>query len=322
MSIGRRFLLSAAALPLLAGRARAQGFPTQPVRLVVPFAAGGAVDFVGRLVGMEMAARLGQSVVVENRTGAAGAIGAQFVARAAPDGHTLMMTPLTNFAMLAGFPGNNLALDMAKDFVSVGTIGAVPLVVAINPRLPVNTLAELIAHIRAKPGEVAYASSGNGSTEHLAGEFFASLTGTRMLHVPYRGGAPALADVIAGQVPLMFATAPNVLQNGGTLKVLAIATATRSAALPQVPTTGEAGLPGFEVSSVYGFLAPAGTPAPVVERLNRDMVAAVASPAVSERLRVQGVEAAPSSPQDAAALLARELERWAKVIREARLTLQ
>jgi tripartite-type tricarboxylate transporter receptor subunit TctC len=320
MRLRRRHLLAALALP--PRPAAAQGFPTQPVRLIVPFAAGGAVDFVGRLVGMEMATRLGQSVVVENRTGAAGAIGAQYVARATPDGHTLMMTPLTSFAMLAGLPGNNLALDMARDFAAIGTIGAVPLVVVVNPRLPVNTLAELVAHIRARPGAIGYASSGNGSTEHLAGELFAGMTGTQMLHVPYRGGAPALADVIAGQVPLMFATAPNVLQNGGTLKVLAIATAARSAALPLVPTTAEAGLPGFEVSSVYGILAPAGTPAPVIERLNRELLAAVATPAVRDRLLQQGVDAAPSSPQAATALLAAELARWAGVIRAAGVTLQ
>lgn len=318
----RRHLLAAGAGVLLARPAAAQGFPTQPVRLIVPFAAGGAVDFVGRLVGMEMANRLGQPVVVENRTGASGGIGAQHVARATPDGHTLMMAPLTNFAMVAGMPGNNLGLDMAKDFASVGTIGAVPLVVAVNPRLPVNTLAELVAYLRSKPGELAFASSGNGSTEHLAGELFMGVTGTRMLHVPYRGGAPALADVLAGQVPLMFATAPNVLQNGGALKVLAIATPRRSAALPQVPTTAEAGLSGFEVSSVYGILAPAGTPAPVIERLNRDLLAAVATPTVRDRLLQQGVDAGPSSPQDATALLNAELARWARVIRDARITLQ
>jgi tripartite-type tricarboxylate transporter receptor subunit TctC len=290
--------------------------------MVVPFAAGGAVDFVGRLVGQEMSARLGQPVVVENRTGASGAIGAQFVARAAPDGHTVMMTPITSFAMLAGFAGNNLNLDLTRDFAAVGLIGAVPIVIVVNPRLPVTTLAELVAHLRARPGELGFATAGNGSTEHLAAELFMALTGTRMLHVPYRGGAPALADVLAGQVPLMFATAPNVLQNGGTLRVLAIATAARSAALPGVPTVAEAGLAGFEVSSIYGLLAPAATPGPAIDRLNRDMVAAVETAAVRDRLRQQGVEPGPASPATAAATVASEVARWAKVIRDAGVTLQ
>ncbi len=324
--MGRRgALLGAAGLAgaALAGRpAAAQGFPSQPVRLVVPFAAGGAVDFVGRLVGQGMSARLGQPVVVENRTGASGSIGAQFVARAPADGHTLLMAPITSFAMLAGFPGNNLALDLQRDFAPVGTIGAVPIVVVAANRLQVNDLAGLVALARSRPEALSYASSGNGSTEHLAAELFAQQAGVRMLHVPYRGGAPALADVLAGQVDLMFATLPNVMQNGGALKVLAIATAERSSAAPQVPTAAEAGFANFTVSSIYAVLAPAATPAAALERLNREMQAAVAQPEIRDRLAAQGVVPAPSAAAVTGGQLAAEVTRWARVIREARLQLQ
>jgi tripartite-type tricarboxylate transporter receptor subunit TctC len=317
----RRALLGAAALGL-AAPARAQAFPTQPVRLVVPFAAGGAVDFVGRLTGQGMSARLGQPVVVENRTGASGAIGAQFVARAPADGHTLLMAPITSFAMLAGFPGNNLNLDLARDFAPVGTIGAVPIVVVAANRLQVDSLSALVALARSRPEALSYASSGNGSTEHLAAELFAQQAGVRMLHVPYRGGAPALADVLAGQVELMFATLPNVMQNGGALKILAIATPARNAAVPQVPTTAEAGFAEFAVSSIYSLLAPAGTPAPVLDRLNRDMQAAVAQPEIRDRLLAQGVAPLPGTPAETAGQLGNEVTRWARVIRDARLQLQ
>jgi tripartite-type tricarboxylate transporter receptor subunit TctC len=324
--VSRRHLLrGAAALSLgaLAARAaNAQDFPSQPVRFVVPFAAGGAVDFVGRLVGQGMAPRLGQSVVVENRTGASGAIGAQYVARAAADGHTLLVAPITNFAMVAGFPGNTLNLDLQRAFAPVGSIGAVPIVVVAANKLQLDSLGALVALARSRPGALSYASSGNGSTEHLAAELFAQQAGLRMLHVPYRGGAPALADVLGGQVDLMFATLPNVMQNGGGLKILAIATAARSNAAPQVPTTAEAGFPDFTVSSIYSLLAPAGTPASVLARLNREMQAAVAQPEIRDRLQAQGVAAAPTTAAQTAEQLGSEVTRWARVIREAGIRLQ
>ncbi|WP_137179764.1 tripartite tricarboxylate transporter substrate binding protein [Roseomonas sp. AR75] len=321
--IGRRpALLAAAAIGFGARAARAQELPNQPVRLVVPFSAGGAVDFVGRLVGQGMAGRLGQSVVVENRTGASGAIGAQFVARATPDGSTLLMAPITSYAILAGMPGNNLNLDLQRDFTPVGTVGAVPIVIAVANKVQVDSLAGLVALVRSRPGALSYASSGNGSTEHLAAELFAQQAGLRMLHVPYRGGAPALADVLAGQVDIMFATLPNVMQNGSALKVLAIATPTRSNAVPQVPTTAEAGFGAFAVSSIYSILAPAGTPAPAIGKLNAAMQAAVAQPEIRDRLLTQGVVPMPGPASATAEQLASQVTRWATVIKEARLTLQ
>lgn len=321
---GRRRVLAAVATVVLgaAGGTRAQDFPSRPVRMIVPFSAGGAVDFVARLVGQGMATRLGQPMVIENRTGASGAIGAQLVARAPADGYTLMMTPITSFAMLSGMPGSTLGLDLVRDFAPVGTVGAVPIVVAVNNTLQVDSLAGLVTLARSRPGALSYASAGNGSTEHLAAEMFAIQAGVRMLHVPYRGGAPALTDVLAGQVDLMFATLPNVMQNGSGVKVLAIATETRSAVVPQVPTAAEAGFPGFAVSSIYGVLAPAGTPRPVLEQLSRHLQAATAQQDIRERLLQQGVMPEPAGADVTGQQVRSEVARWAQVIREAKLQLQ
>lgn len=313
-----------AALALLLGFpliAHGQGFPDRPVRLIVPFAAGGAVDFVGRLIGQDLGARLGQPVVVENRTGAAGAIGAQAVARAAPDGTTLLMAPITSFSMLIGLPGSHAPFDLVRDFAPVAVVGAVPLVVVVNPAVPARTLAELVAHARSNPGQLSFATAGIGSTEHLSAELLMSLTGMRMVHVPYRGGAPAMMDVVGGQVQVMVATSPTVMQSGGSgVRALAIATARRSMALPDVPTAAEAGVPGYEVSTIYAVLAPAGTPADRVARLNADIVAVVRQDNVAERLRQQGIEATPSTPAEAAAAVRAEMTRWAEVIRAAGIT--
>ncbi|MBE9605674.1 tripartite tricarboxylate transporter substrate binding protein [Acetobacteraceae bacterium H6797] len=324
--LGRRGFIAlgaglGASLGLTAGGAMAQSFPSQPIKLVVPFSPGGAVDIVGRLVGQGMGSRLGQSVVVENRTGASGAIGAQTVARSPADGYTLMMAPLTSFAMLAGLPGNNLNVNFETDFAPVGIIGAVPIVVVVNGKLGVNSLAELIALARSKPGELNYASSGNGSTEHLAAELFSMQTGAKMMHVPYRGGAPAMADLMAGQVDLMFATLPNAMQNGAGLRILAIATRERSPAAPSVPTSAEAGLPDFEVSSIYGLLAPTNTSAVVVGKLEAAMMAAVESPDIGQRLMQQGIMVKPVSAKQTGDIMREELHRWAKVIATGKITL-
>ena len=301
--------------------AQAQTFPDRPVRLVVPFAAGGAVDFVARLIGPELGTRLGQPVVVENRTGAAGAIGAQAVARAAPDGTMLLMAPITSLSMLAGLPGSNVPFDLDRDFAPVALVGAVPLVVVVHPTVPARTLGELIAHARRNPGQLSFASAGIGSTEHLSAELLMSMSGARMVHVPYRGGAPAMMDVVGGQVQVMVATSPTVMQSGGTgVRALAIATARRSAALPDVPTAAEAGLAGYEVSTIYAVLAPAGTPADRIARLNREIVAAVRQDQVVERLRQQGIDPTPSTPAEAGAAVRSEMTRWAEVIRAAGIT--
>ena len=317
----RRLALLALSLSVLAPVARAQTFPDRPVRLVVPFAAGGAVDFVARLIGPDLGTRLGQPVVVENRTGAAGAIGAQAVARAAPDGMTLLMAPITSFSMLSGLPGANVPFDLDRDFAPVAIVGAVPLVVVVHPAVPARDLRELIAHAQRNPGALSFASAGIGSTEHLAAELLMAMSGARMVHVPYRGGAPAMMDVVGGQVQVMVATSPTALQSGGAgVRLLGIATPRRSAALPDVPTAAEAGLPGYEVSTIYAVLAPAGTPADRIARLNRDIVATVRLEQLGERLRQQGIEATPSTPEEAGAAVRRELTRWAEVIRAAGIT--
>lgn len=322
-ALGRRRVL-ASGLCFAQGivsNAHAQGLLRQPVRMVVPFSAGGAVDFVARLMGHALTARIGQPIVVENRTGASGAIGAQFVARAPADGHTLLMTPITSFAMLAGMPGNTLGVDLVRDFAPVGTIGSVPVVVAASHRLQVDSLAGLVALARNRPEALSYASAGNGSTEHLAAEMFAMQAGMRLLHVPYRGGAPALADVLAGQVDLMFATLPNVMQNGSGMKVLAIATESRSPVMPEVPTAAEVGFPGFTVSSIYGLLAPAGTPQPVLAWLGRELQATAAQPDIRERLMQQGVTPDPRPSDITEQQLRSEIARWAQVVRSANIQL-
>ncbi|MCC7283578.1 MAG: tripartite tricarboxylate transporter substrate binding protein [Acetobacteraceae bacterium] len=320
---GRRHLLGAAAAAIAASGplpALAQRFPDRPLRMIVPFAPGGAVDLVGRVLAQEMGARLGQSIVVDNRSGASGSIGAQAVARSEPDGYVMLMAPITSFAMTLAIPGNNFGLDLEKDLFALGTVGVVPLVVAIHPSVPVSTLAELIAYAKANPDLLTFASAGNGSTEHLAAEMFMRQTGTRMVHVPYRGGAPAITDLVAGQVKVMFPTAPTMMQRGAGTKVLAVAAAERIATMPDVPTTREAGLPDFEVASLYGVLLPAGPPPAIVDLLSRTLMLACGSEQVRAKLAQQGITVAPASPRDAKAKLATEVERWAKLVREAGIT--
>ena len=299
------------------------GWPSRPIHLVLGYAPGGGTDSIARYLAERIREATGQAVVVENRVGAFGNIAAQAVANASADGHTLLFTPnsthAANIHLLKKLP-----FDPQADFTPVTTLARGGFVLLVNPAtLPVANLGELSALLKSPAGANRNFGSGNASGR-IAAELYRQLSGVNAMHVPYKSVPQAINDLAGGQIHFLFAdsTAALAQARSGKLRALAITTATRVSSAPELPTMAEAGLPGFEVSSVYGFLAPAGTPAPVVERLNRDMVAAVASPAVSERLRVQGVEAAPSSPQDAAALLARELERWAKVIREARLTLQ
>ncbi len=299
-------------------------FPNRALRFVVPFPPGGAVDFVARVVAQEVSTRVGQPVVVDNRPGATGTIGATYVARAPADGYTLLTTAATSYAALAGLPGAGLPFDLEREFAPVAFVGALPMVVAVGPSVPAANLAEFIAYARERPGQLTFSSAGNGSTEHITGEVFMSLAGIRMLHVPYRGGAPAITALIAGEVHVMFATATNILQNGGGggLRFLAIARPQRSSALPDVPTAAEAGLPGFDVASMYGFIAPAGTPRPIVDRLNEAIVSSVRQPELQARLRQQGIEAVAATPDESAEIIRSELAKWSAAIRAAGITLQ
>ena len=292
------------------------------MKLVVPYPPGGATDVIGRIIAAKLGEKLGQQVIVENRSGAGGNIGAEAVARAPADGYTLLMGALTSHSTIATLEKGKLRYSITADFVPVMVVGAVPLVVVVNPQLPVRSLAELVAYGKANPDKLTYASSGPGAPQRMAAEILRKEAGIRMIHVPYKGSGPAMVDLVGGQVSLMAETVPASLQfiKSGQLRALAVTTKERISMLPDVPTTAEAGLPEVEVSSTFGVLAPAGTPKDIVQRLNAAVAAIVAVPEVKEQFLGQGVyAAAPTTSEQSAARLNQEVERWAKVIAEANI---
>jgi len=297
----------------------ADDYPDHAVRLIVPYPPGGATDVIGRVLAQELTGALGQSVVVENRAGAAGNIGADQVAKAKPDGYTLLMGALTSHSINAVLYKDRVSYDIEKSFAPVSIVGMVPLVFVVNPSVQANTLQEFIALAKSKPGSMTMASAGNGSPQHLAGEMFKRVAGVDILHVPYKGSGPAMTDLMGGQVLSMIETVPAAQGNikAGKLRALAVAAAARSETLPDVPTATEAGLKGFEVSSMFGIVAPAGTPAPVVDKLNRTLKDILAKPSVRTALLNQGAIATWTSPADAAARISAERKQWADVIRDA-----
>ena len=296
----------------------AQAYPTKPIRIVVPFPAGGTTDVLARAAAQKLAETLGQPAVVDNRPGAGGNIGAELVAKSAPDGYTLLMGTVGTHAINPGlYP--KLPYDHVKDFAPVILVAGVPNVLVINPALPVNSVPELIAYAKANPGKLNFASSGNGTSIHLSAELFKTMAGVQMTHVPYKGSAPALQDLVGGQVQLMFDNLPSSLAliKGGKLKALAVTSATRAAALPDVPTLAESGLPGFEASSWFGLLAPAGTPPLVIGKLNGEIAKWLATPEAKERLLTQGAIAAGGTPEDFARFIAAETAKWQKVVKDS-----
>ena len=322
MPIQRRTLLSAAALLPLAARAQ-PAWPTKPVRIVVPFAAGGTTDILARALAPELQRAFGQPFVVDNKPGAGGNSGAAEVAKSAPDGHTLLMGTVGTHAInVALYP--KLPYDPARDFVPVTLVAGVPNVLVMNPaaaqKYGINSVADLIQALKAHPGQLNMASSGNGTSIHLSGELFKSLTGTYMVHIPYRGSGPALMDLMGGTMDLMFDNLPSALPHikAGKLKALAVTSATRSAALPEVPTIAEAGGPalkGYEARSWFGLLAPAGTPMEVVNRLQQETARALATPALKERLLSQGATPGGISPAEFARFIEAETKKWAQVVK-------
>lgn len=297
----------------------AQDYPSRQVTMVVGYAAGGAVDAVARLLSQKLGDALGKPVVVDNKAGASGNIGAQFVAKAAPDGHTLLMAPVTTYAMNSLLYPATAGYHLDKDFAGVSTVGYLPLVLVVNEALPARSVADLVKTAKAKPGGMDYGSAGNGSIEHVAGEMFKQQAGVSMVHIPYRGAAPAITDLMAGQLSLMFATVPTAVANlkSGKLRPLAVTTPERIGALRDVPTTREAGYPGFEVASVYAVLAPAATPQPVVQRLNQEIGKILQMPDVQARFQTLGIERAASTPEEATQRLGQELAQWRKVIQSS-----
>jgi tripartite-type tricarboxylate transporter receptor subunit TctC len=316
-----RWLVAAAVAFTTLAPAQAQTWPSKAVRIVVPFPPGGTTDIVARSIGVELQRMWQHPVVIENRPGAGGNIGADLVAKAAPDGYTLLMGTVGTHAInkaLFEQSGAKMPFDPAKDFVPITLAAGVPNVMVINPKLPVNTVAEFIAYAKARPGQLNMASSGNGTSIHLSGELFKTVTGVYMVHFPYRGSAPAITDLIAGNMNVMFDNLPSALPHikSGRLKALAVTSRTRSPALPDVPTIEEAaGLKGFDASSWFGLIAPAGTPRAIVDRIQGDVAKALAQPAVRERFIAQGADPGGNTPDQFAAFIRAETDKWTRVVK-------
>ena len=313
----RLALAAFAALALLAPGARAQPYPSHPVRMVVPFAPGGATDIIARIVAQRLADRLGQSVVVENKPGAGTTIGNAEVAKAKPDGYTFLFAPTPFVISQVVYP--KLPYDPQKDFAPVSLLATSPFILVVNAAFPARTTAELVAIAKAKPGTVTFASAGNGTVPHLAGELFRLRAGVDIVHVPYKGGGPAIVDLVSGQVPMMFATPIEVSAHvqSGKLRVLGTTSLARLAAMPDVPTLSESGYPDFEVLSFFGVLAPAGTPPEIVNRVAADLAAVMEMSDVRERFAQQSAEARVLGPAAFSAFLARERDKWADIVKRS-----
>ena len=319
-SHARRVLLAgiaAAAVLAAAGPVLAQDYPNKVIKLVVPYPPGGATDVIGRVMAQKLSVALGQQVIVDNRAGAAGSIGAAAVASAAPDGYTLLMGAMTSHSISAVLYKKTVNFDMEKSFAPVAIVGSVPLVFVVNPSIKANTLPEFIALAKSKPGKLSFASAGNGSPQHLAGEMFQRVAGVEMLHVPYKGSGPAMTDLMGGQVDSMIETAPAAQAHvkAGKLRAIASATSKRLAGMPELPTAAEQGLPGFESSVWFGILAPRGLPEPIAKTLETAILQATASPDVVAQFRTQSIDVIQRGQADFTAYVKAENEKWTKVIK-------
>lgn len=301
--------------PLLAS---AQSYPTRGIRLVIPYAAGGAAGTVGRLLADKMSVSTGQPVIVDHRPGGGTIIGNNMVAKAAPDGYTLVMGTITSHAMLSSL-STRVPFDPEKDFAPISLITSLPFVLLAHPSVPAANVRDLIALARQQPGKLSFGSAGNGTSNHLAGELFKSIAKVDMLHVPYKGSAPALADLLGGQITTMFDLTPTALTQiaGGKVQAIAITSARRSSVAPNIPTMAESGVPGVEVVSWFGILAPAGTPAPIVNFLNAEIAKAMNAPDVRQQMAALGADVVTNTPQEFAAFISAERAKWAMVVREA-----
>ena len=315
MKIAHMVVTLVAAMAWTAPVAAQQAYPSRPVRIISPFAAGGGNDLICRTIAAKLTDSFRQQVIVENRTGANGIIGTEAAARAAPDGHTIVLIP-SGHAVNASI--RKLPYDAIRDFTTISMVGSSPLVLAVHPSVPVKNVKELVALVKSRPGQLNYVSAGIGSSGHLGGALFDALTGTKMVHVPYKGMSLALTDLISGQVTMAFATSLSVVPHvqSGRLRALATTGAQRSPALPDLPTVA-ATVPGYEASLWYGFVGPARMPADVVRRLNAEIGAILKLPDVRERLTGQGIDIQSSTPEEFAKLLVADLQRWAQVVQRA-----
>jgi len=309
-------LAATAAAPL--GASAEAAYPTKPITIIVPFAAGGTTDILARVIGQGLNKELGQSVIVDNRAGAGGNIGGALAAKAAPDGYTLFMGTVGTHAINQSLY-KKMPFDPIKDFAPLTRVAMVPNLLVAHPGKPYKNVKELIAYAKANPGRVNFGSSGSGSSIHLSGELFNALAKVDMVHVPYKGSAPAVSDLIGGQIDIMFDNMPSAIQHvrAGKLVPLAVTTAKRSPELPDVPTIAEAGVPGYEATSWFGMLAPAATPAPIVARLNTALVKVLAQPEVRKKLAEQGAVPYSEKPEQFAAFIRAETAKWSKVVKES-----
>jgi tripartite-type tricarboxylate transporter receptor subunit TctC len=325
MKFSRRIFLrvtaAAAALPAILGRSSANTYPARPVRIIAGFAAGGGVDITARIIGQWLSDRLGQSFVTENRPGAGGNIATEMVVNAPPDGYTLLLATVPNAVNTTLY--ENLTFNFIRDIAPVAGIIRVGMVVLVHPSVPANTLPEFLAYVKSNPGKVNMASAGMGSAPHMAGELFNFMAGTRMVHVPYRGQGPALADLLGGQVQVLFATTPGIADyiKTGRLRALAVTTASRAGVLPELPTVGDF-VSGYEASQWYGMAAPKNTPAEIIDMLNREINAGIADPKVGARLADIGGEPLAGSPAQFGTLIAEETAKWGKVVKFAGMKAQ
>jgi tripartite-type tricarboxylate transporter receptor subunit TctC len=303
---------------LFATLAAAQDYPARPIKLIVPFAPGGGSDVLARIVGQKLSESFKQPVLIDNRPGAGGNLGTDAVAKATPDGYTLVLGVVGPISINVSL-FDNLPYDPVKDLAPITQAVSVTNLLVVNPSLGVNSVAELIALARSKPNSLSFASGGTGTAGHLAAELFKSMAGLQMTHVPYRGSGPAINDLIGGQVQLFFDNMPSALPHArtGRLKALGVTTAKRSSAAPDIPTIAESGLPGFEANNWYGFLTTAGTPKPIIEKLHREIVRILQLPDVKEKLAAQGAEVIGNTPEEFAQVIRDEIPKWRKVVRES-----
>lgn len=311
-------LLCAALLALPGVAADAQTYPTRPITLVIPFAPGGSTSIVGRGVADKMGELLGEKVVVENRPGAGGTVGTKAVAKSDPDGYTIMLG-YTGTLAIGPSLYKNPGYDPRKDFAPIGMIGNAPNSLVVHPSFAVKTVAELIAYAKANPGKVNFGSAGTGTVSHITGEYFARAAGITLVHIPYKGTGPALTDLLGGHIPMAFApipaTHPHV--SAGSLRALAVTSQSRTSLLPEVPTIAESGLPGFDASLYYGLVAPAGTPRPIIDKLNETLRAALKSDEVKKQLVQDGTEITPSSPEEYASFIDKEETKWSQLVKQS-----
>ena len=298
--------------------AQAQGYPTRPIRFIAANAPGGGLDITARSINGKLAAALGQQVIVDNRAGAAGSVAAEIVAKSAPDGYTIMVGSIGGLAVNPHLY-KGLGYDPLRDLAAITWATSGSNVLVVHPTVPVKSVKELITLAKSQPDKLSYGSSGAGNAGHLAGELFNSMAGTRMVHVPYKGGAPAMVDLLAGQIQLIFSSAPTAVPQvkAGRIRGLAVTTAKRSVVLPDLPTIAEAGLPGFEADNWYGVVTTMRTPRPIIDRLNTEIVRALHAPDVMQLLLTQGLEVRTSTPQEFGAYIKSEFEKWGKVIKNA-----